>query len=316
VSKDPYGVLGVAKDASQDDIRKAYRRLAKELHPDLNPGDKKAEERFRDISGAYDILGDKEKRARFDRGEIDAAGQETPQHRYYREYADTGDARHYQSNSGFEDFADVSDLFGDLFGRTGGPGGPGGRSGHAHMRMRGQDVHYRLVVDFLEAVKGAKKRITLPDGGALDLTVPEGVADGQTLRLKGKGGGGLGDGPPGDALVEIAVRPHHLFERRGDDIHMVLPIGLDEAVLGAKIETPTVSGKVSLTVPKGASSGQVLRLRGRGVKRAPGHGSGHGDQLVELKIVMPSEIDDDLEAFMKEWRKTHAYDPRAKMKAA
>lgn len=316
MSKDPYSVLGVAKTASQDDIRKAYRKLAKELHPDLNPGDKKAEERFREVSGAYDILGDKDKRARFDRGEIDASGQERPEQRFYREYADTGGAHHYRSTAGFEDLGDISDLFGDLFRRAqaqgGGPRGAGG--GRGGMRMKGQDVSYRLEVGFLDAVKGAKKRITLPDGSALDLTVPEGVADGQTLRLKGKGGPGLGGGPAGDALVEISVKPHPLFERRGDDIHMVLPITVDEAVLGGKVETPTVSGKVALSIPKGASGGQVLRLKGRGVKHAKG--GGHGDQLVELRIVMPSEIDAELAEFMQSWRDKHGYDPRSKMKVA
>jgi DnaJ-class molecular chaperone len=301
LNEDPYQVLGVSKQATQDEIRKTYRKLAKELHPDLNPGNPKAAERFKAVTAAYDLLGDAEKRARFDRGEIDASGAERPPQGFYREHADAGGAGRYSSSAGFEDFRDASDLFAELFGRRRAEGGAG-------MRFPGQDLHYRLEIDFLEAVLGAKKRITLPDGQALDLTIPEGVADGQTLRLKGKGGPGIGGAPAGDALIEIAVRPHALFERRGDDILVELPITIDEAILGARVEVPTVSGAVTMTIPRGANSGQTLRLRGKGVKRA--QGGGHGDQLVRLRIVLPPTIDGELEAFMKDWRKTHAYDPR------
>jgi DnaJ-class molecular chaperone len=178
--------------------------------------------------------------------------------------------------------------------------------------MRGQDVQYRLEVDFLEAVRGGKQRITLPDGNALDLTIPEGATDGQALRLKGKGGPGIGGGPPGDALIELIVRPHPLFVRQGDDIVVELPITIDEAVLGGKIEAPTVSGRVALTVPKGSSSGQTLRLRGKGVKRRDG--KGNGDQLVRLKVVLPPLIDGELEEFIQRWRERHRYDPRADMR--
>jgi DnaJ-class molecular chaperone len=303
--KDPYDVLGVSKTASQDELHKAYRKLAKKFHPDLNPGDTKAVDQFKDIAAAHDLLGDPDKRARFDRGEIDAAGAERPQQRYYREYADTGGARRYHSTAGFEDMGDASDLFADLFGRS--------RAGGARSaRMRGQDVQYRLEVDFLEAVRGAKRRITLPDGNALDLTVPEGTADGHVLRLKGKGGPGLGGGPSGDALIELIVRPHPLFSRQGDDIVIELPISLDEAVLGGKVETPTVSGRVALSIPKGSSSGQTLRLRGKGVKRRGG--KGHGDQLVKLKVVLPPQVDGELEDFMQQWRERHRYDPRADLR--
>jgi DnaJ-class molecular chaperone len=299
VAEDPYKVLGVAKTASQDDIRKAYRKLAKELHPDLNPGNAKAADRFKEAASAYDIVGDAEKRARYDKGEIDASGAERPEQRFYREYANSGGGQRYHTNAGFEDFEDVSDIFADLFRRG------GGSSGSA-MRMRGPDVHYRLEVDFLEAARGAKKRITLPTGDAIDLAIPEGVADGQVLRMKEKGGPGLGGGPAGDALVEIAVKPHPTFERTGNDVTVELPITLDEAILGAKVKAPTISGTVSLTIPPGASSGQVLRLRGKGIKK--------GDQLVRLKIVLPAAIDDELKSFMSEWRKGHAYDPRDKMR--
>jgi DnaJ-class molecular chaperone len=308
LSKDPYEVLGVPKGASQDDIRKAYRKLAKKLHPDLNPGNPAAAESFKDVASAHALLGDPEKRARYDRGEIDAAGAEKPQQRYYREYADAGGARRYYSSAGFEDMGDASDLFADLFGRS-----RAGR-GAKGSKVPGGDVQYRLEVDFLEAARGGKRRITLPNGTSLDLTIPEAVADGHTLRLKGKGGPGIGGGAPGDALIEVSVRPHPLFARQGDDIVIELPITVDEAVLGGKVETPTISGRVALSVPKGSTSGQTLRLRGKGVKRRDGHG--RGDQLVKLKVVMPPQIDSELEEFMKQWRERHRYDPRAELRTS
>jgi DnaJ-class molecular chaperone len=304
MAEDPYSVLGVARTASADDIAKAYRKLAKKYHPDLNPGDKAAEEKFKQIAAANDILGDPDKRARFDRGEIDASGQERPQQRYYREYAGGEDGARYRSTAGFEDLGEFSDLFGDIFARR-----AGGRGG-ARFSMRGQDAQYRLEIDFLEAVNGAKKRITLPDGGTLDVTLPAGVADGQVLRLKGKGMPGLGEGGPGDALVEVAVRPHPVFKREGNDIVVDVPITFDEAVLGGKVEVPTIGGRVFATVPPGANTGQTLRLKGRGVKTR----GGHGDQLVRLEVVMPERVDPELKAFAEEWREKHRYDPRRKLK--
>ena len=308
MNEDPYKVLGVARDASQDAIRKAYRKLAKEAHPDLNPGNKKAEDRFKTISAAYDIVGDADKRARFDKGEIDASGTARPsQQDFYRQYADADGGR-YQSSAGFDDFADLSDLFSDMFQRS----GRGGAAGRGPRQMRGQDLRYQLPVDFLDAVNGAKRRVTMPDGRTLDIAVPPGTRSGQTLRLKGKGMPGMNGAPDGDALVDIQVGAHPLFERDGDDIVVELPISLDEAVLGGKVAVPTITGKVSLTVPKGASSGQTLRLRGRGVPA--GRNRAAGDQRVKLKIVMPAAIDDELETFMKSWRESHAYNPRAGMK--
>jgi DnaJ-class molecular chaperone len=307
MAEDFYSVLGVAKTASAADITKAYRKLAKKLHPDLNPGDKAAEEKFKQITAAYDIVGDEEKRGRYDRGEIDASGQERPQQRYYREYAGGEEGARYRSTAGFEDIGAFSDLFGDLFGERGGArAGAGGR----RFSMRGQDAHYRLDVDFLDAVNGTKTRITLPDGGTLDVTIPPGVTDGQVLRLKGKGSPGMGEGEPGDALIEIAVRPHPVFKREGDDILVEVPITLDEAVLGGKVEVPTIAGRVSVTVPPGANTGQTLRLKGRGIKR----GSKTGDQLVKLSVVMPERIDDELKRFAETWRESHRYDPRGKLK--
>jgi DnaJ-class molecular chaperone len=309
MAEDPYSILGVSKTASQADITKAYRKLAKKLHPDLNPGDKAVEEKFKTITAAYDIVGDEEKRGRFDRGEIDASGQEKPQQRYYREYAGGEDGARYRSAAGFEDIGGFSDLFGDLFGRGGGPGGRGGGGG-ARFSMRGQDAQYRLEVGFLDAVNGTKTRITLPDGATLDVTIPPGVSDGQVLRLKGKGHPGMGEGESGDALVEIAVRPHSLFKREGDDIVVEVPITFDEAVLGGKVEVPTIGGRVFATVPPGSNTGQTLRLKGRGIKSK----SGAGDQLVKLNVFMPERIDDELKSFAEKRRASHAYDPRRKLK--
>ena len=308
MAEDLYSVLGVPKTASAGDITKAYRKLAKKLHPDLNPGDKAAEEKFKKITAAYDILGDAEKRGRYDRGEIDASGQERPQQHYYREYAGGQDGARYRSTAGFEDIGAFSDLFGDLFGERGGIR-EGGRGG-ARFSMRGPDAQYRLEVDLLDAVNGTKTRITLPDGGTLDVAIPAGVTDGQVLRLKGKGGPGIGEGEPGDALIGISVRPHPVFKREGDDIIVEVPITFDEAVLGGKVEVPTIGGPVFATVPPGSNTGQTLRLKGRGIKTK----SGTGDQLVKLSVVLPERIDDDLKGFAETWRAAHQYDPRRKLK--
>jgi len=290
---DPYETLGVKKDASADEIQKAYRGLAKKLHPDLNPGNKKAEEQFKEVSAAYGLLSDPEKRARFDRGEIDASGQERPQQRYYRDFADSGASRSYTNDAGFADFAD-SDVFADLF---------GGRQGRGQFRMRGPDAHYRLEVDFLDAVNGAKRQITLPEGAALEVTIPSGTRDGQVLRLRGKGQPGIGGGPAGDALIEIAVRPHPVFTRKDDDIHIELAIPLDQAVLGGRVSVPTPSGQVTMTVPKWSNSGAVLRLKGKGVPR---RGGAHGDEYVTLKVMLPEKPDPELEKLIARWRAAQA----------
>jgi len=285
---DPYEILGVAKDATAEQIRTAYRKRAKKLHPDLNPGDKQAEQKFKELNAANDLLSDPEKRGRFDRGEIDEAGNEKPQQRYYRDFANAGapEAGAYRNASGFADF-DASDVFADLFG-----GGRAGTGGHGNFRMRGSDVQYRLEVDLLDAVNGATRQVTLADGKPVDVVIPAGIKDGQALRLKGRGEPGLGGAEAGDALIEIGVRAHKFFVRDGDDIRLELPISLREAVLGGKVPVPTPTGPVMATVPKWSSSGKVLRLKGRGV---PKRGGGKGDLYVTLKIVLPEGGDAGLE---------------------
>lgn len=297
MSNDPYKVLGLTKKASAADIKKAYRKMARTNHPDLNPDDVKAEEKFKAASAAYDLLKDPETRARFDRGEIDASGAEKQSGRsFYRDHGQQG-GHGYQSNHGY------ADIFADILRQR-------GQSARGSFDARGEDARFTLDVTFLEAVKGDKKRITLPSGENLEVKIPQGVTDGQTIRLRGKGGAGAGNGPRGDAYVTVQVRSHKVFKRDGDDIHVIMPITFDEAVLGCKLPTPTIDGTVNLTIPKGASSGQTLRLRGRGVARP---GKTAGDQRVELRIVSPPEIDAELVTFMQNWRKKHSYNPREGM---
>ena len=305
MSKDPYDVLGVTRDASQAEIRKAYRALARKLHPDLNPGDKAAEEKFKAVSAANDILGDADKRARFDRGEIDAAGNERPPQPppgWYRDHAAGGA---YANDAGYADMMDEDELLGALFGR-----GARRRGGGAQFRMQGGDIHARLDIDFLDAVNGGTKRVTLPDGATVDVTIPPGTREGQVLRLRGKGSAGIGGGAPGDLLVEISVGEHRHFTRRDDDILLDLPVSLPEAVLGGKIEVPTPAGAVMVTVPKGSNTGTVLRLKGRGVKRRDGS---RGDAFVTLRLVLPDAPDAELEAFARGWAAGRAQKPREGM---
>jgi DnaJ-class molecular chaperone len=293
-------VLGLAPTASDSEIRAAFRKLAKKYHPDRNPDDKKSEDKFKEVSGAFDIIGDSDRRKKFDRGEIDEEGRERA-HPFgqwsQRSGAPGGGAGHGPrpgpgpggGPGAGASFEDLSDIFSDLF---------GARRQNAQA-MRGRDVRYRLEVDFLDAAAGAKKRVTMPDGKTLDITIPPGFEDGQTLRLRGQGERGQG-GHRGDVYVEVKVRPHAVFERQGNDIHIEAPISLKEAVLGGKITVPTIAGDVSLTVPKNTSSGAVLRLRGRGV--AKGKNGVAGDQFVKLKIVLPEGGDKELEEFVKTWK--------------
>ena len=295
--KDPYEILGVASTASADDIQKAYRKLAKKLHPDLNPGNAEAEEKFKEIAGAYGLVGDAEKRKRFDNGEIDAAGAERPRQNYYRDYASSEQDHPYTDNSGFADFMDSEDAFAELL----------RRSAQAQANRRGHDLAYRLPIEFIESIAGANKRLTLPDGGTLDVAIPPGITEGQVLRLRGKGAPGSGKGGFGDALIEVEIKPDRSFTRQGDDIYLELPITLTEAVLGARIKVPTPTGAVTMAVPKGSNTGTTLRLRGKG---APKHAGGYGDQLVKLKVMLPREPNPELEAFVSGWESGRTYNPR------
>ncbi|MCP2222633.1 MULTISPECIES: DnaJ C-terminal domain-containing protein [Bradyrhizobium] len=297
MARNPYDILGVASSASAGDIQKAYRKLAKKLHPDLNPGDRAAEEKFKEVTAAYDLLGDADKRKRFDSGEIDATGTERPQHHFYRDYADAGDPDVYTSGAGFADFMDSDDAFADLL----------RRSQRARANRRGEDLHFRLPIEFVESINGASKRITLPGGGTLDVKFPPGMVDGQVLRLKGKGAPGAGKGAAGDALIEVEVTPDRRFTRDGDNILLELPISLTEAVLGGHIRVPTPTGDVTMAVPKGSNTGTTLRLKGKGAPRA---GGGSGDEFVKLKVTLPQSPDPELQAFVESWSKGKDFNPR------
>jgi DnaJ-class molecular chaperone len=301
VTESPYELLGVAPDASADEIQKAYRRLAKKYHPDLNPGDPKALDRFKAISSAYGLLNDPEKRARFDSGEIDASGAERPRQRYYRDFAADSAEQPYTSDAGFADFMD-QDIFAELLRR-----GPRSR-----VPMPGRDLRFRLSIEFLEAVNGTRKAVTLPNGQSLEINVPPGIDDGQVLRLVGRGEPGTGGAPPGNALIEIHVRPHRLFRRDGDDIRLDLPVTLKEAVLGARVQVPTPTGPVMVSIPKGSNTGQVLRLKGKGAPRADGT---RGDLYAALRIMLPDRPDVELEAFAEGWQAGSSYNPRQNMEA-
>ena len=294
--QDPYQVLGVAQTASANEIKKAYRGLAKKLHPDLNPGDKAAEEKFKQVSLAYGLLGDPEKRKRFDAGEIDATGAEQPERQFYRDFASADHGNPYTNESGYADFAG-DDVFAELL----------RRSRQAHANRRGEDLLYSLSIRFVESVTGASQRITLPDGSTLDVTIPPGILDGQTLRLKGKGAPGHGSGAPGDALIKIEVLPDPRFRLEGANVIVELPVSLSEAVLGGEVRAPTPAGDVMLAIPKHSSSGTTLRLKGKGAPRREG---GFGDELVRLKIVLPKPPDPELEAFVAGWEKGRAHNPR------
>jgi len=307
----PYEVLGVKPTATPDEIRTAYRKLAKEFHPDLNPGRPAAEARFKAVSAAYDILSDPEKRARYDRGEIDESGAERPRYSY-RPHAEGAQGWKYRPE-GEIDPADLEDLF-EMFGGRAGRGGTrrGGRAGEG-FSMPGPDRHYSLTIDFVTAATGGKQRLSLSQDEWLDVMIPPGIEEGQVLRLKGKGGPGFGGGPAGDALIEMHIAPHPFFRREGDDIHVELPVSLPEAVLGARVPVPTVTGPVTMTIPKGSDTGARLRLRGRGIHRRREGREVTGDQYVTLKVVIGASDDPELATFVEEWAKKHPTDPRHAM---
>jgi DnaJ-class molecular chaperone len=302
---DPYKTLGVQKGASPDDIRRAYRKLAKKHHPDLNPGDPKAEEVFKGVTAANDLLSDPQRRARFDRGEIDASGQEQAPRSSYRDYAE-GDAGQRYSRGGRDSSGWNTDDFADIFGSAFG----GGRGRANDRPRRGADEPYKLTVAFLDALNGATQRLTMPDGRTLNAKIPKGTADGQVLRLKGQGSPGLNSGAPGDALIEIQVAPHPFFRRDGQDIRMDLPVSLSEAVLGGPIEAPTPTGAVRVRIPPGSDNGSELRLRGRGV---PEHNAiAAGDLYATLRVAI-GPPDDALKTFLEGWKPEHLVNPRQAM---
>jgi DnaJ-class molecular chaperone len=298
LSWDPYATLGLGRTATADDIRRAYRKLAKELHPDVRPDDKASEERFKRATAAFNLLSDPVTKSRFDRGEIDADGNERMAFGSRpRQSARASAGAGAGPAGGPQDAFDLGDIFSDLFGS-----GMGG-AGRGYGRMRGRDIRFTLDIDFLDAVNGAKRRVSLAEGRTLDVAIPAGVESGQVLRLKSQGGTGVQGGPAGDALVELNVRPHSFFRREGQDIHMDLNISLTEAVEGAKVQAPTPSGPVALSIPAGSNTGKVLRLKGKGV-------AGTGDQFVRLLVMLPETPDEDLKKFVKKWPKRDQTPPR------
>jgi DnaJ-class molecular chaperone len=322
MAADPYSTLGVSRTASEKDIKSAYRKLAKELHPDTNKDNPKAAERFSEVTGAYDLLSDKDKRARFDRGEIDAEGNPMGFGGFGGGGAGgfggagfgggPGGQRGFSGGFGGNDGIDLEDLFGGIFGGSGqrGPGGFGagmGGAGGARGRAapRGGHVNYRLSVPLTDAAELKPQRITLSDGKTIDLKLPVGMEDGTQMRLAGKGE--QGPGGAGDAIVTLQIQPHAFFRQDGDDLRVDLPITLDEALNGGKVKAPTAAGAVMLSVPAGASSGKVLRLKGRGMSRKDG---ARGDLLISLQIVLP-ESDADLAKRLEGWKDTR--DVRAKL---
>jgi DnaJ-class molecular chaperone len=305
---DPYRTLNVPRTADQAAIKQAYRKLAKMLHPDRNPGSARAEQRFKEVSQAYDLLSDPAKRAKYDRGEIDADGRPR---QAFRGFEFAGDPQ-----SAAESI--LGKMFGGAFGRGFGGGfgdafKPGrgefrfdhlrreaARAAGAGQAQRGADRRYRLEVDFIAAALGGKKRLVMGSGRALEVNVPPGAEQGSVLRLKGQGEAGT---PPGDALVEIAIRPHPVFTRKGADVHVELPISVPEALLGASIPVPTIDGPVRITVPAGSNSGRTLRLKGRGIGGPEGR---RGDQYVRLLVTLPEAPDAELE----QWARRRSYDVR------
>jgi DnaJ-class molecular chaperone len=290
---DPYAVLGVPKTASEDEIKKAFRSLAKKYHPDLNPGNKESEQKFKEINEAYGLIGTKEAREKYDRGEtIDEKFRSGP---FYRDFQDGGGRYTYHYEGDADDI--LSSLFGGLGGKASG------------FDINGQDHVYTMEVDIKDAVHGAEREIVMPDGKRLKVKIPPGIEEGAKLRFKGQGGAAHGKGQPGDAYVEISIKPSDIFKRAGKDIETEVSITLDEAVNGSKINVPTIDGTVLLTIPAGVNTGTKLRIKGKGM---PAHGGKErGDQIVSLKIVLPDTVDSQFKDFIKNWSNDHPYNPRS-----
>ena len=314
--KDPYEVLGVPKTASEAEIKKAFRTLAKKHHPDKHAGDAAAQKRFQEISGAYDILGDKDKRAQFDAGAIGADGNPRgfdPRQGGFRQGHPFGGgfggggagpgARefHFSFDDAPGGAAGFEDIFADLM---------GGRARGGGRAARGEDFSAAVTVSFAEAATGGTRRVVLQNGEQIDVKIPVGVKDGQVVRVKGRGGAGRGGGPNGDILLTVSVAPHPFMTRDGNDIRMDLPVTLKEAVLGGKVPVPTLTGTVSLSVPPNSNTGTVLRLKGKGIAA---HGvAAAGDQYVRLVVSLPDRPDESLRSFVQGWPAD--YDPRAKLR--
>ena len=309
--KDPYEILGVAKSASEADIKKAFRGLAKKHHPDKHAGDAAAQKRFQEISGAYDILGDKDKRAQFDAGTIGADGNPRgfdPRASGFRQGNPFGGGAggpggrefHFSFDDNPGGPAGFEDIFADLMG--------GGRRGRTARPAKGEDFSAAVTVSFGEAATGGTRRVVLQNGEQIDVKIPVGVKDGQVVRVKGRGGAGRGGGPSGDILLSVSVAPHPWMTRDGNDIRMDLPVTLKEAVLGAKVPAPTLTGTVSLSVPPNSNTGTLLRLKGKGIAAQ----DGAGDLYVRLVVSLPDRPDEALQTFLQGW--PGDYDPRAKMR--
>ncbi|HEX7886643.1 MAG TPA: DnaJ C-terminal domain-containing protein [Phenylobacterium sp.] len=311
MARDPYQELGVSRTASADEVRKAFRKLAKENHPDANPGNKAAEERFKKVSAAFDIVGDTEKRKKFDAGLIDVDGRETAQGFPGGGPwgGGPGPGGFGQRGGGFrsETFegADLGDILGEMFGGGRGPRGGGAGGGFGGFSQRGADVRAKLDIDLVDAIRGGKQRIAFSDGRTIDVTIPKGAQTGQTLRLKGQGSPGRAGA--GDAFIEVSVKPHPLYRVEDEALVIDLPVAFYDAVLGGKVEAPTPDGPVNVSVPKGANTGTRLRLKGRGLSDARGH---RGDLFVRLVVTLPEGSDPALETFAEEQRAKRPYSPK------